>query len=70
MENLMLWSEISRADGNLWEGCEYFRIEGCKREVFATGELNEQGVIHRYARLNRPRKSTLPQGLAWDGLNP
>ncbi len=62
--------EDFRADGNNGERCEHLRIEGCKRKVLAFGEFNEQGVVHRHFRLNRPFKSTLPQSFARDGLNP
>src|SRR5450759_246638 len=66
----VLWGENLRTKGNLRKCREDFRIEGCKREVLATGKFNEQGIVHRHPRLNRPFKSTLPQRLAWDGMVP
>ncbi len=66
----VLRDEDSRTDSNLWESRKHLRIEGHKREVLPYGKFHKQGVVDRGPGLNRSFKSTVPQCLAWDGLNP
>src|SRR5439155_5247517 len=39
--------------GNLGEGGERLAIEGCQGKPLTAGQLDEQGVVNRHARLDR-----------------